>query len=70
MLLWIHWTPPTLGGSARIDFAFGSPVMMSHVKDIAYLVGGLSDHNPLSLSLALPAGGVKGLETFARLATK
>lgn len=53
--------------SARIDLAFGSPVMLLYVKEVEYLAGGLSDHSPLSVSLALPSMGDQGGGDFPRV---
>lgn len=42
--------------SARIDLAFGNSALLPYLQGIKYLAGGISDHNPLSLSLAFPMG--------------
>lgn len=46
--------------SARIDMAFGNGVILPFLTDIEYLAGGLSDHNPLSLTLTFSTGAKKG----------
>lgn len=48
------------GSSARIDLAFGNNLMLQYVSSIDYLAGGLSDHNPLLLTLAVRPGGERG----------
>lgn len=42
--------------SARIDLAFGNDGILQYVAGVEYLAGGLSDHNPLSLTLSFSAG--------------
>lgn len=46
--------------SARIDLAFGNSALLLFIQGIEYLVGAISDHNPLSLSLAFPLGKRSG----------
>lgn len=41
--------------SARIDLAFGNQSVLTYVKDVDYLAGGISDHCPLSLNLNFSA---------------
>lgn len=48
------------GSSARIDLAFGNARTLQYVIDVEYLAGGLSDHNPLSLTLSFSTGPTKG----------
>lgn len=42
--------------SARIDLAFGNDLLLKHVFASEYLSGGVSDHNPLLITLAFPSG--------------
>lgn len=44
------------GSAARIDLAFGNYLILPFVTDIDYLAGGLTDHNPLSLTLSFVSG--------------
>lgn len=60
---WKHPTATSLShvstahrSSARIDLAFGNESLLSFVTDKAYLPGGLSDHNPLFITLTFPTG--------------
>lgn len=50
----------TFRSSARIDLAFGNASMLSCIQETDYLAGGTSDHNPLYVTLAFPAGARKG----------
>lgn len=45
---------------ARINLAFGNPSLLSLLHNTDYLAGGLSDHNPLSITLAFPTGSGRG----------
>lgn len=67
--LW-RWKHPTVTSfshvsithrsSARIDLAFGNNLMLPFVKDISYLAGGLTDHNPLEVILTFVSGKTGG----------
>lgn len=55
---------------ARIDLAFGNASIFKYHYDSEYLAGGLSDHNPLLVTLAFPfRGEERGMETGTRLVT-
>lgn len=46
--------------AARIDLVFGNNNILKYVESVEYLAGGVSDHNPLSLTLSFLTEARKG----------